>query len=131
MEYDITDTIAKHVRDEADFDQQDEAHAEALRQVCCTDPSLGRWIEMGIEFMFSTLALDDREFASRLPALADLNKPARQEFLTSLKHHLRDCRSCTIQQEIEKDLNARIERVCRENSASLLQQLRLNPPEVL
>ena len=131
MEYDITETIAKHVRDEADFDQQAEEHAEALRQVCCTDPSLGQWIELGIEFVFSALALDDREFASRLPALADLNKPARQEFLTNLKHHLRECRSCTINDEIERDLNARIERACRENSASLLKQLRLNPPEIL
>jgi hypothetical protein len=128
MEYDITDTIANFVREaEPDFDQQMEVQAEALSLLCCVNIFYGRWVEMGVEFLFSALELEDRDFATRLPELAHLNKPARRQFLEQMKDHLRDCQYCALQHKHELDLDARIEKAFQENTRSLLQQLQATP----
>jgi hypothetical protein len=129
MEYDITDTIANFVR-RADpgFEQQMEEQAQALGLLCCVNIFYGRWVEMGVEFLFSALELEDRDFATRLPALAHLNKPERRRFLEQMKDHLHACQYCALQHKHELELNARIEEAFQENTRSLLQQLQANSP---
>ena len=129
MEYDITATIANFVR-KADpgFEQQMEEQAQALRLLCCVNIFYGRWVEMGVEFLFSALELEDRDFATRLPALAHLTKPARSRFLQEMKSHLHACQYCALKHKHEIELNARIEKAFQENSRSLLQQLQAETP---
>ena len=126
MEYDITGTIANLVR-EADthFEQQMEEQAEALRRICCIDSSQGRWVEIGVEFLFSAFELEERDFAGRLPELAHLSKSARQQFAESLADHLRACDHCALKHQYELDLNVRIEQAMRGNSDFLLQELQV------
>jgi len=129
MEYDIRDTIANFVREaDANLEQRLEEQAQALREISCINPFYGSWVEMGVEFLFSALELEDSDFAARLPTLSHLSKAARQHFLERMKEHLQTCRRCGLKYQIEADLNARIELACRDNSDSLLQILRVSDP---
>lgn len=127
MEYDITITIAHFVREaDSDFQRQMEEQAQALGRISCIDPFYGCWVEMGVEFLFAAFQLEERDFATRLPALAHLTKSARQRFLKRMQGHLHECRHCALKHRHELDLNARIEQACRENSDALLQQLKIS-----
>lgn len=129
MEYDITDTIANFVI-EADptFEQQMEEQARQLRAIGCINPFYGRWVKAGIEFLFSVLDLEDRDFVGRIPALGHLGKIDRQRFLHRMEDHLRDCSHCALEYEIEKSMNASIENIFQGNSDTLLQLLQERTP---
>jgi hypothetical protein len=129
MEYDITHTIANFVREaDSNFEQQQEEHSQALSRNSCINPFYGRWVEMGVEFLFSVFELEDRDFAARLPALARLTKSGRRRFLKRVEDHLHACHHCALKKEHELNLNARIERAFQENSRALLEQLEARIP---
>lgn len=125
MKYDIRDTIAKFVRAaDPGFDEGMERRDQNLRRTSCINLFYGRWVDGGVEFLFSVFELEDQDFATRLPAMAHLTKAARRQFLEHMKDHLEACSHCALKHECELDLNARIERAFQQNSGSLLQQLR-------
>lgn len=129
MEYDITDTIANFVRGAgSNFDQQMKEQAHRLRLVSCTNPAYGRWVDVGIEFLFSALELEDGDFAVRIPALVDLNKSDRRQFRERMQDHLETCGHCALKHEYERDLNARIQETFQEHRGCLLRQLRQDGP---
>lgn len=129
MEYDIRATTANFVHEaDPNFEQQMEEQAQELRAISCLDPFYGRWVKAGIEFLFSALDLEDRDFAAHVPALAHLTKIDRQQFLRRMEDHLRDCRHCALEYEIERNLNARIENAFQENSHTLLLLLQERTP---
>ena len=129
MEYDIRDTIGNFVRKaDPDFEKHKEEREQGLGRTTCINPNLGRWMDMGIEFLFSVLVLEDRDFTVRLPILAHLSKTGRRRFLKLLKDHVHVCRHCALKHEYELDLNARIELTFQENSQFLLEQLRATTP---
>jgi len=129
MEYDITDTIANFVRGTGPgFDEQMKEQARRLGLVSCTNPAYGRWVDIGIEFLFSALELDDRDFGVRLPALADLNKSDRRQFRERMQEHIESCGHCALKHEYESNLNARIEETFQEHRSSLLRELRQDRP---
>jgi len=132
MEYDIRSTIANIVRKaDPQFEKHRKEREDRLRRVGCINPNLGRWMDVGIEFLFSVLELEDRDFKVRLPILAHLNKTSRRRFLRLLQEHVQVCRHCALKHEDEMDLNARIERAFQDNSQSLLEELRATTPGVL
>jgi len=129
MEYDIRDTIANFVRkSDPDFERHKEEREQGLRRTSCINSNLGRWMDIGIEFLFSVLELDDRDFTVRLPILAHFTKTDRRRFLRLLQEHVQVCHHCALKHEDELDLNARIERACQDNSQLLLQELRATTP---
>jgi GTP1/Obg family GTP-binding protein len=120
MEYDIRDTTANFVHEaDPNFEQQMEEQAQELRAISCLDPFYGRWVKAGVE---------DRDFAAHVPPLAHLTKIDRQQFLRRMEDHLRDCRHCALEYEIERNLNARIENAFQENSHTLLRLLQERTP---
>jgi len=129
MEYDIRNTIADFVR-KADphFEKHREERDQVLRRTSCINPSLGRWMDIGVEFLFSVLELEDRDFTVRLPILAHLTQTDRRRFLRLLQEHVQVCHHCALKHEDELDLNARIERAFQDNSQFLLQELRAATP---
>ena len=132
MEYDIRDTIANFVRKaDPDFEKHKEEQEQGLRRTSCINPRLGRWLDIGIEFLFSVLELEDRDFTVRLPVLAHLTKAGRRRFLKLLKDHVQVCRHCGLKHEHELDLNARIEQTFQENGQFLLRQLGPTIPDLL
>ena len=124
MDHDITENIAHLVlTGDNSFEQHMEEQGETLRRLKCINPFYGRLIERGAELLLSLFDLDDRDFAVRLPALAHLDKPSRQQFLRAIERHLEECEHCAITYQNELDLNARIEQACCENRELILDQL--------
>ena len=129
MEHDITHTIANLVHEaDPNFEQQMEEHAQELRAISCINPFYGHWVKVGVEFLFSALDLEDRDFVAHVPALAHLTKIDRQRFLHRMEDHLQACSHCALEYEIEKNLNGRIENAFEENSHFLLGMLQERTP---
>jgi hypothetical protein len=124
MEYDIRNTIANFVRKaDPNFEKHREDREQRLRQTTCINPNLGRWVDLGVEFLFSVLELDDQDFKVRLPILAHLSKTGRRRFLKLLQEHVKVCRHCALKHEDESDLNSRIDQAFEDNSEFLLEEL--------
>ena len=132
MDYDLSGNIANLVIEaHPELVQQIEEHKCTLRRLRCTNPFHGGWVGMGVEYLFSVFDLDDRDFAARLPALADLNRPARRQFIKNMERHLQDCEHCALKYQHELVLNGHIEAACRENREALLDQLGSEIPDSL
>lgn len=132
MEYDIrniTDAIADIVRKEnPDLDQLTNEQKQALLWTSCINPTYGRWIDIGVDFIFSALDLEDREFANRFPSLGNLSKTARQDLLKRLQDHIQSCRHCAIKHDHEMELNALIDRALDDNGNHIPDQLQIQMP---
>jgi hypothetical protein len=127
MEYDITHTIAKFVREaDAQLATHQEPPALDLTAAACINWTYGRWVDLGIEYLLSVFVLDDEDFVVRLPILAHLKKAERQRFARGLTDHLHACSYCARKHKEELAMNARIESALQDNSDMLLRQLRSN-----
>lgn len=125
MESDITDMIADMVRQTApELASRLEYQAEALRETECTDPMVGRWVDDNdVKYLLSAFALEDEDFAERFPALAHITGPERQQFIAAVEAHFDQCLHCARKRGFDLELDARIKKTCRQNSATLLQLL--------
>ncbi len=124
MEYDIRDAIANFVRNaDPDFEKHREEQQQLLRRSSCINQKLGRWVDVGVEFLFSVLELEDEQIVIRLPVLAHLNKTDRRRFVRLLQDHIQVCRNCALKHEDELRLNSQIERAFQPNNKFLLEEL--------
>ena len=122
---DFDDFIVDLVRKaEPDIDARLESQAEALKELECTDPVLGRWIdEYDVEYLIAAFNLDDDEFSSTFPAMANLNQHDRSQIIEALENHFDQCPHCFLKRGYDTEMNARIERAYRDNNAAVVQQL--------
>jgi hypothetical protein len=125
MKYDVIDVIADLVRQSTpDLPARLEYQAEALSELECTQPMLGRWIdEYDVNYLLSAFALADKDFAAKFPGMAHFSGHERQQFLIMLETHFERCPHCSLKRGYELELDARIEQACRQNRDSLLQLL--------
>jgi hypothetical protein len=118
MEYDIrniTDSIAEIIRkDNPDLDQLTNEQSQALLWTSCINPTYGRWIDIGVDLIFSALDLEDSAFADRFPSLSNLSKTARQDLIKRLQDHIQSCRHCSIKHDQEMELNTLIDRALED-----------------
>lgn len=126
MKSDIEDAIANFVFQIApDLTSRLEVQEESLSETECTNPTLGRWIDAnGVNYLFSVLKLDDKDFAEMHPAMAHISAPERQRFAAELENHFTRCSHCSLARGYELELDARIELACRQNNKHLLQLLK-------
>jgi hypothetical protein len=122
---DFDDFIVDLVRKaEPDIDTRLESQAEALKELECTDPVLGRWIdEYDVEYLIAAFNLDDDEFSSTFPAMGTLNQHDRSQIIKALENHFDQCPHCFLKRGYDTEMNARIERAYRDNNAAVVQQL--------
>lgn len=125
MKTNITNVIADLVlQSEPDLAARLEAQAEALREVECTNPVLGRWIDAhDVKYLLSTFALNDDDFAGRFPAMAHITGPERQRVAAALEAHCEQCPHCSLKRGYDLELDARIKQASQRNSTALLQLL--------
>ena len=92
MEYDITQTIADLVHAaNPDLEQLQAERSARLSQIPCIDLTCGRWVDIGVELLFSLFELEDQDFAARLPELSHLSRKDRRRFLKHMGAHLVAC----------------------------------------
>ena len=125
MKNDLTDVIADFVFNSApDLASRLESQAEALDEAKCSSPVLGRWIdENDVKYLFSTFALNDKDFAEKFPAMAHTTVTERQRVVAALEKHFEHCQHCSLKRGYDLELDARINQACQQNSAFLLQML--------
>ena len=123
MDFDglIIDLVRKA---EPDLDARLESQAEALKELECTNPVLGRWIdEYDVDYLMSAFNLDDDEFASNFPGMAHLNQHDRSQIIEAFEKHFDQCPHCYLKRGYDMEMNARIERAYTLNSATVAQHL--------
>lgn len=123
MDFDnlIIDLVRKA---EPDLDSRLESQAEALNELKCTNPVLGRWIdEYDVEYLMAAFDLDDDEFASNFPAMAHLNQNDRSQIMNAFEQHFDQCPHCYLKRGYDMEMNARIERAYTTNNAAVAQHL--------
>jgi hypothetical protein len=130
---DMTDVIASLVLQAApDLDSRLEYQAEALREAKCTNPLVGKWIDStDVKYLFSTLALRDKDFALRFPAMAHITGQKRQQFIAAIEAHFKQCAHCSLKRGYDLELDGRIKQACLENKDFLLQLLKENGTDSL
>lgn len=127
MDFDglIIDLVRKA---EPDLDERLESQAEALKELVCTNPVLGRWIdEYDVDYLMAAFNLDDDEFASNFPAMAHLNQHDRSQIIEAFEKHFDQCPHCYLKRGYDLEMNARIERAYTLNSATVAQHLPVMP----
>lgn len=125
MKTNITNVIADLVlQSEPDLASRLEAQAEALREVECTNPALGRWIDAhDVKYLLSTFDLEDDDFAGRFPAMAHITGPERRRVVAALDAHCDQCPHCSLKRGYDLELDVRIKQAGQQNRTSLLQLL--------
>jgi hypothetical protein len=116
MEYDFSDSIVEKLRQsEPDLDTRLESQDEALRDLKCTNPIIGKWIDSyDVEYLFSALELDDKDFAEHFPPLAHLKQSDREKMIMVFTHHMEhQCAHCSLKRGFDAEFSSRVERSFR------------------
>jgi hypothetical protein len=127
MDFDklIIDLVRK---EEPDLDVRLENQAEALNDVECTNPTLGRWIdEYDVEYLLAAFSLDDDEFSSNFPTMGHLNQHDRSQIIEAFESHFDQCPHCYLKRGYDLEMNARIERAYTRNNAEVMEHLQSAP----
>lgn len=123
MDFDklIIDLVRK---EEPDLDARLENQAEALNDLECTNPVLGRWIdEYDVEYLMAAFNLDDDEFSSNFPTMGHLNQHDRSQIIEAFESHFDQCPHCYLKRGYDLEMNARIEHAYTRNSSEVMQHL--------
>lgn len=124
MDFDnlIIDLVRKA---EPDLDARLENQAEALNELQCTNPVLGRWIdEYDVEYLMAAFNLDDDEFSSNFPTMGHLNQHDRSQIIEAFESHFDQCPHCYLKRGYDLEMNARIERAYTRDNAEVMRHLR-------
>src|ERR1051326_5392537 len=93
---------------EPDLDARLDSQAEALNELECTNPVLGRWIdEYDVEYLLAAFDLDDDEFAANFPDMGHLNQHDRSQIIEAFNNHFDQCRHCFLKRSYDEEMNRR------------------------
>jgi hypothetical protein len=125
MKADITNAITDFVLEaNPDLGSRLEAQAEALREVECTNPDVGQWIDANdVKYLLSIFALEDKDFAAKFPTMAHITGPERQRFAATIGIHCKHCPHCSLKRESDSELDEHIKQACQQNNNFLLKLL--------
>jgi DNA-binding transcriptional MocR family regulator len=117
-----------------DLDSRLESQAEALDELECTNPVLGKWIdEYDYEYLLAAFNLNDGEFSRNFPGMAHLNQHDRSQIIEAFEDHFDHCAHCYLKRGYDLEMNDKIERVYTTDKtlvAQYLQELAPQEPRV-
>jgi hypothetical protein len=125
MKPEITDVIADlTIKSNPELESRLEYQAEALREVPCTNPVIGRWIDANdVKYLLSAFDLRDEDFAAKFPAMANVTREDRRRVIAAIEKHFDQCQHCSLKRGYDLELDAQIKQVCQQNDSLLLQLL--------
>jgi hypothetical protein len=86
-----------------------------LKDVECTNPELGKWIDgCDFPFLIETLVLDVATFSREFPDV-QLTEKERKEFANALEAHCETCKHCSLKRSDDLEWQARVDDTFAEN----------------
>jgi hypothetical protein len=132
MKYAFRDNSVDKLRqNETDLNSRLEAQSEALRDLECTNPVVGKWIDAyDVEYLISALELDDEDFAKHFPALEYLKQSDREKMISAFTHHMdHECAHCGLKRGFDAEFSARVERSMRPANLRVVHSSEQAQPE--
>lgn len=94
-------------------------HEDALRELKCTDPELGKWIAVcDLPFLIETMVLSDAVFSEEFPGVK-LSAEERKRFAHALEGHCETCAHCHLKRAYDLELQSRVKRAFAENKQAV------------
>lgn len=125
MESDFINIVNELMRErEPDLTIRLEWQEEALDELHCTNPTLGRWFEDNtVGYVLAAFNLSDKDFASAFPGLKQLSTAQRREIVQTFEKHIDDCPRCSRKRSYDLEFEARLEATLNDNRQDLLNAL--------
>ncbi len=103
------------IEKDADVPHRLEDQDAALRELKCTNPAVGSWIDAcDFPFLIETLLLSVAVFSQEFPNVK-LTAEERREFANALEAHCESCAHCHLKRAYDIELQARVRKVFVEN----------------
>jgi hypothetical protein len=107
----------------SESDDNDPPIKETGKDLTCSQPLLGRWIEgCDVPFLMETLALSDYVFGKEFPEIP-LSQDARQAFAKTLEDHCRECAPCHAKQAEDLGWELRVDKAIAKNKRAIANAL--------
>jgi hypothetical protein len=116
METNVYELLSKFIREKDDDTPNRLAEQDAeLKRLMCTDPVLGRWIEVNdFPFLIETLTLNDAVFSGEYPTV-DLSSEERKRLMSALEAHCESCARCGRKRGYDLEWQSRVDRAIADN----------------
>lgn len=99
------------------------AQEEALRNLKCDKPELGRWISRyDFPFLIETLTLDETIFSREFPGVG-MSVEDRRALCNDLEMHCEDCERCHLKRGYDLEWQSRVNRMFSENKEVIGQAI--------
>ncbi|HKO95879.1 MAG TPA: hypothetical protein VJU86_02735 [Pyrinomonadaceae bacterium] len=132
METDFTETLSIFFQQtDPELQSRLEGQDEGLREITCTQPMVGRWIDsIFTGYLFAVFKLKDADFANMFPQLRHINAAQRHRIIEVMENHIGKCQRCSLLQGYDLEFEARFKKACRQNGELLLELLTEDEGEV-
>lgn len=97
---------------------------EALDDLTCTEPRLGKWFEENtVSYVLAAFNLSDEDFAETFPALKHISASQRQTIIQTFLAHIEACPKCFRKRSYDLEFEGRLESALQEDREVLLAKL--------
>lgn len=109
---------------ESDLPTRLASQEEALDELTCAEPRLGRWFEENtVSYVLAAFNLSDEDFAETFPALKHISASQRQDIIQAFVGHIDICPKCFRKRSYDLEFERRLESALQENREDLLARL--------
>lgn len=109
---------------ESDLPTRLASQEEALDELNCTEPRLGKWFEENtVSYVLAAFNLTDEDFAETFPALKHISASQRQNIIQVFVDHMDRCPKCFRKRSYDLEFEGRLESALQENREVLLAKL--------
>jgi len=124
MDSDIINVFDLMQRKESDLPTRLASQEEALDELTCTEPRLGRWFEENtVSYVLAAFNLSDEDFAEVFPDLKHISAVQRQNIIQAFVDHIERCPKCYRKRSFDLEFEGRLESALQENREELLAKL--------
>lgn len=109
---------------ESDLATRLASQEEALDDLTCTEPRLGKWFEENtVSYVLAAFNLSDEDFAETFPVLKHISAEQRQNIIQAFVDHIEVCPRCFRKRSYDLEFEGRLESALQENREVLLAKL--------
>lgn len=124
MDPDFINIFELMQRKESDLTARLAAQEEALDDLTCTEPRLGKWFEENTtSYVLAAFNLSDEDFAETFPELKHISESQRQNIIQAFVEHIEHCPRCFRKRSFDLEFEGRLESALQENREVLLGKL--------